>query len=515
MRNRLAPLVLLLVAATACHSDQHGASGSRDARLAGNGARGPDPILIRIPRVGGTVQAFLYPRLDSVIWVGSSTPIERTLGFDPEAGLLAIVGPDGEPARIDLRMGEVSVASHARLTSLSTADGTDIYGINARGSVVRLARSGDWTFSPPTPARAIFPEPNGELIVAGAREGETVVWRIHPPETRILDSVVLAFPLRGVRTRVGDLVYFGTDTGLVGVRARTLSLVPTIRLRSRVGAVAPTPSGDRIYVTLEGERGVSVIDRYTDQVSGEIPLPGTVSDLRMDPLGRYLMARPSHGDSAWVIAIGTDRVVGSVQTRWTEDLPTCAPDGAIAVTAGRDVVFVDGETLQSVRTVPDGAKDFWYFTFWNGFRPRAAGLDQPVSFTPPDTGHESTAATDSTHVDSAAHDTAHGAATPAAPPSVTPPPSAAVPPTPPAATPAPPKKPTTFTVSFAALLEEQKARDLANSIAVNGAKARVVEVQRAGKPVYRVVLGPYQTRDAAEQAGRAAQHPFWVYADEP
>ena len=499
-----------------------------DARLASGEVRGPDPILLRIPRGGGTARAYLYPKLDSVIWTGNATSVERVLGFDPEGGILGVVTAAGAPARIDLRLGEAAVAGSAKLAGLASANGTDIYGVTAQGGVVRLTRSGSWQFTPPIPARAAFPEMNGELMVAATRGGETTVWRIRPPEAKILDTTVLALPMRSgsAKAQVGDRLYFGADTGLVGVKTRDLSIVPPIHMRGEVTAVAPTPSGDRVYVTVDGEQGVSVIDRYTDKVSGEITLPGAVSELRMDPLGRYVIARPTHGDSAWVIAVATDRLVGSVQTKWTGDLPACAPDGAIAINTGQDVVFLDGETLQSVRTVAGGAKDFWYFMFWNGFRPRAPALDQPVSFAHADSDTARTG--DSTHKDTvgavatAGHDSSATAplptvhtvpsSAPANPANATSPPPAPI-----TATPAPARPanggPQRFIVSFAALLSDQKAHALADSITVNGAKARVVPAQRAGTTVYRVVIGPYPSREAAEQSGHAAQRTFWVYPE--
>jgi cell division septation protein DedD len=472
-------------------------------------------MLLRIPRTGGRARAYLYPKLDSAIWAGDATSIERVLGFDAEGGTLAIVNANGEPARLDLLMGEATLASKSRLVSLASTNGTDIYGVNSKGEVIRLTRSDDWKFTPSAPAKAVFPEGNGELVIASARGGETMVIRIHPPESKVLGSTVLRLPLRNVRAHVGDRVYFGTDTGLVGVKVRDLSIVPPIHLHDRVVALAPTPSGDRMYVAMDGENGVSIIDRYTDKVESEVKLPGAVAELRMDPLGRYVIARPVRGDSAWVIAVATDRLVGSVQTRWTADLPACAPDGAIAINTGQDVVFLDGETLQSVRTIVDGAKDFWYFMFWNGFRARAPGLDQPVSFARADT-IDSTAVHDSAHSDTTAgaitqpHDSTKVAAqpTPAAPaksPSVAPV----------VARPAGAVAQQTFLVSFATLLNEQKAREMARSISVNGAQARVIPTQRAGTMVYRVVLGPYPSRESAEQIGKAAQRVFWIYPSEP
>jgi cell division septation protein DedD len=67
-------------------------------------------------------------------------------------------------------------------------------------------------------------------------------------------------------------------------------------------------------------------------------------------------------------------------------------------------------------------------------------------------------------------------------------------------------------VSFAALLVEASAQQVAREITVDGQRARIVTTLREGMPVHRVVLGPYPTRAAAERVGRQAGRPYWVYA---
>ncbi len=480
-------------------------------------SRGPDPILIRLPRAGGAVRAYLYPRLDSVVWTGRTTSVDRVLGFDPEGGALAIVDAKGQPARVDLRLGESGVATKATLASLVAPIGAEIYGVDARGAAVRLSRGGDWSFTPPYPARAVFPQTDGGLVIAAQHGNEAVLWLMRPPDTKVRDTVVLPITMRSIHAQVGDRVYLATDTALVGVRGRDLSEVPSIRVRGHIVALAPTPSGDRIYVATAGDSSLSVVDRYTDKVASTIQLPGAISDLRMDGLGRYVLVRPARGDSAWVVAVATNHVVGSVRTKWSGDLPATAPDGAIALNSGRDVIFVDGETLQAVRTVAGGASDFWYFTFWNGFRARAAGVDQPVSFArtdsaPVDSSARATDSATNVAVDSVTRpaEPSHPVATPPAPAPTHPQP--AVPTTPPAPT-ASASAP--FTVSFAALLNEAKAHALADSIDVAGAHARVVPSQRAGTTIYRVVLGPYANRAAAEQIGRDSKRSYWVFPGQP
>jgi cell division septation protein DedD len=303
-----------------------------------------------------------------------------------------------------------------------------------------------------------------------------------------------------VRTQVGDRVYFTVDSGLVGIRVKDFSPVGAIQLESRVRAVAPTPSGDRLYVATLNDTSISVVDRYSEKVQSKIGLPQSPQDFRMDPLGRYLLVRFPQSDSAWVIAIGTNHVVGAVGTRWEADLPAVTPDGVLALLGSKDVTFVDPEKLTQKRAVADGAKDFWYFFAWDGFRPRARGLDQPVTFPSDSFPTDSTSASSTGAIQ-------QGSSPQSAADSA----RAVVPGT------SQPVKPASagFTVSFAALLSEEKARDLAATIMVNGTPAHVVATTTAGSSIFRVVMGPYPTRDEADKIGKASRREYWIYEGSP
>jgi hypothetical protein len=312
----------------------------------------------------------------------------------------------------------------------------------------------------------------------------------------VQDSTVLPLSGHAVRTQVGDRIYFTVDSGLVGVKAKDLSPAGAVELSSRVRALAPTPSGDRVYVATAADSAILIVDRYSGSVEPGVTLPAPPSDLRMDPLGRYLLARFPKVDSAWVIAIGNNHLVGAVATRWEPDLPAITPDGELAALGARDVTLLDPEKLTVKSTVADGAKDFWYFFAWNGFRPRPQGLDQPVTFPG-----------DSARADSTASSTAAGSASSTPPARDT---------TPPAVNPAaPPAATTGFTVSFAALLSEDKAQQLAATIKVGATPAHVVSTSTAGSPIFRVVMGPFATRDEADKVGRASRREYWIYEGSP
>ena len=496
MRTPLA-LALVLAAAACGPGDRSGPAAAHDAFPSSSTApRGPDLLVLRLPRSGGPVNVYAYPALDSIVWSSSDAApaIDHVLAFDDDAGLLAYVDSRGLPGRIDFRAGEIARATRTKLADLGSADASAIYGVTKEGSVLRLTPSGDWTLKPPQPARAVIPLMDGALVVLAALRGDsTEAWRLFPPESRLLDTVKIASSARAPHTEAGDRLYFAEKRTLIGFRLRDLQRVKHISLDATPRALAATPSGDRIYVVPDSGDVVAVVDRYREEVSTTIDLPGTPAGLRMDPLGRYLLVRAADEDSAWVIAVATNTLLGALPSKWREDLPYVAADGAIAVADGADVVFYGGTTLQPRKRVAKGAGDFWYGFAWSGFRPRAASLDQPVTFPVDSVDSTQGVPPESTGV---------------APRDTTRPPAAL----PPAATTPPTRG---WVVSFAALLSEERARLAASQIHVGSETARVVPTTRDGQTIYRVVLGPYPTREDADRVGRESRQNYWVYEGTP
>ena len=482
-------LLALVVALAACRSDRPADPANRTA-LSASAPRGPDNLVLRVAQKGGTARVYAYPRLDTIVWSAAAAPAPaRMLAFDDEAGRISYVDVRGLPVRIDFRQGGAGTVSRAKLTAITSTDGSSIYAIAADGAVQRYGESGTWKWKPPLAPRALFPQSDGSLLVLAERRDGSIVWRLRPPSTDVVDSVVLPKVDRTLRTQVGERLYLGAERELAGIRTRTMERTTSITMDEPIELLAATPSGDRVFVVTAGDSVIHIVDRYRERVTGEIELQRHVSELRMDPLGRYLLARPGGTDSAVVIALGTNRVVGALATGWRADLPFVAPDGGIAVAQGTDVYIVDGETLRSVARVRGGAADFWYPFRWTGFRPRAAALDRPVEFAGPSDSARAAQ-------DSLAMRTDSAAPSPAAPDTAA-------------------RRATGWTVSFAALLVPDKARELATQIRVGNETARVITAMRDGATIYRVVLGPYGTRDEAERVGRESRNTYWVYEGGP
>jgi hypothetical protein len=476
--RRSAWLGALLLVAACGRSDRSVASGTQGQASA---YAGPQALLLRIPRGGGAPRAHAFPRTDSIVWTGdpAPTPVE-VLAFDDESGSLAYKDAQGRAILLELRLGTITVDSNPKISNLASANGSAIFGIKPDGSVIRMTPTGEWLYKPPQPATALYPEPDGELLIAVGTGVKTRIIKVFPPERKVLEDI--AFPVASltVRTDLGDRLYLAVDSGLAVLRTRTMDWAPVIRTREPIVAMAASPSGDRIFALTDSRDEIQVIDRFKEAVTQRLELPGKAQDLRVDPFGRYVLAKSATHDSIWVVAIGTERVIGGVRGGWRADLPFVTYDGTIALSIGDDLVFVDGETLKTKGRIRGGGSDYWYPFLWDGFRPRAALLDEPVNFD--------SVKVDSTLVDSTASTGSNSADT---------------------------LGPKGFIVSFAAYIVEERARELASRIHVGGETARVVSSSRNGQTIFRVVLGPFLTREEADRAGRESRQSYWVFEGEP
>jgi hypothetical protein len=476
-------LIALALALVACRGgDRSDVPATRTVST--NPARGPDALLLRVPRNGGVARVTAYPQLDSTVWTSSDAApaLDRVLAFDADAGLIAAANTKGAPVWIDLRLGGVTTAGKGNVRGLTSVDGSTIYGAGTDGAVARFTPTGNWVFKTPQAARAVFPQANGSILVLGGRGDNARIWRVHPPDTTITDTLRAANVTGGAGAPLGDRVFLTrSPSDVISLRTRTLDLGAPIPLGHRPIAIETTPSGDRAYVALDSSATLIGIDPYQNRVVSRTTLPGMPRDIRVDPFGRYVLVRAATGDSVWVVSIGTDQVVRTVHSPWRGDVPFVAVDGAIVTIDGADVVLSGATDVR----VPGGASDFWYPFVWNGLRPRNAALDQQPTFAP-----------DSDTVVVALPAPAETTVVAPPPPPVD---SAKL----------------GFTVSFAVLLDEATARDRASRISVNGQTARVVTGMTAGTTVLRVVLGPFPTREEAERVGRAANHAYVVYTGAP
>lgn len=496
VRGRL--LSLSLLALVAC-SDSRGPSGEGVAAFAA--AYGQDPIALRVARGGGPVRAYQYPRLDTLIWTSTQSigGQARILAFDPEGGLEAYVDRGGVPGWVDLRVGTVRPSRTTKPTLLTSNDAWAIYSVTRDTIVHRSTPSGEWEFATSDPVRTLFPMPDGGLIVHTSNASGSKLIRLRPPERTVMDSANIPDPAYTALSPLGDRLYLAIGREVIALNTATFDETARVSFGSPVIALTTTPSGDRVFVATENSRNIEVLDRYSGERSEQVRLPGQAKDLRIDAFGRLLLARPDTGDSAWVIDVGTNRVVVTLPTQWRADLPNVGPDGAVATIAGRDVHFtIPGQPKPRI-IIRDGANEIWHFVYWNGFRTRASGLDEPVVFAV-DTSYYSAPRNDSLSIPTPklAGDTATQAPQVVLPDTTTRAPVV-----------------TQWSVQVAAVLSEDRAREIVRTIRVDGVTPRVVVSAVDGARVYRVVMGPFSSRAEADRIGRQSGRDYWVFEGVP
>jgi cell division septation protein DedD len=74
---------------------------------------------------------------------------------------------------------------------------------------------------------------------------------------------------------------------------------------------------------------------------------------------------------------------------------------------------------------------------------------------------------------------------------------------------------TQWSVQVAAVLSEERAREIVRTIRVDGVTPRVVASAVDGARVFRVVMGPFSSRAEADRVGRQSGRDYWVFEGVP
>lgn len=352
-----------------------------------------------------------------------------------------------------------------------------------------------------------MPLPDGAIVGYGQTSAGASLWRWVPPDTALSGEVPAARDGILASGAAGGRIWLAAPGTVQGVATAPLAEALTLPGLPRGAArdLVTTPSGSTAFALHEGAAAIEVVDRYRGTRVPDWSLPGQPRALRMDPSGRTLLVQPATGESAWAVDVATGSLRSTLSTSWRHDLPTVAPDGAVLTVLGPDVTVLDAETLQRRRTITSGAADWWLVAVWDGLSSRGvpsspttwAGID-----TAPTVPTDSVPASDS----AATADTSSSASEPI--------PVAGRAPT--AGAPSRGSEasgvatPTRWVVSFASLVSEEGAAQLAREIRATGAPARVLRADGARGAAFRVVLGPFATRDSAVRAGRTSGRQHWV-----
>lgn len=447
--------------------------------------------LLRLARGGGPVLAYDGRTLAPLDWRSEPLPpLAALVGSDPDGRRVVAVDAKRALLALDLGSRKARPLAAGAVAAAVGPDGT-IWAVDTALTVVAVSRRATARTARALGAapRAVFGTLTGRLLAldADGRRLRSVGGGQPGSDAAIPRGAVAA-------TMYGELAAVAADSGVVLVEPDRDREPRFVEVDGGVNAVVFSPSGHRLYVGTDTD-GIRILDRFDpEEERGRIALPGAVEALRMDRDGRWLLVRPTGRDSVWVVDLQREAPVAAIATGWATDLPRVSADGLVAVRWQQDLVLVNVGGRQPVEAarVAGGADDLWLVTDWSPVRKAAPARDSAVvavaDSTPPDLD---------ARIDSALAQPPAGADSAAAAPDEPPAEAAGL-----------------LYLQVSSSRNPAWANTLGAQLKQQGLKASVLAPAMPDEP-YRVVLGPYPTRDAADAAARTLGMPSFVITVAP
>jgi hypothetical protein len=421
-------------------------------------ARGLTPVtVLRIPRDGGMARLYRVPALDSAAWKAADKlpPVERPLGSAAEQGLVFVLDRKNNVAALDLDTRRVrNYLENVRYATLGP-DGA-LYVVDTANAVVQLVRRAPVRFRSKLQGKPtdLFGTMDGALVARlGGKQPalEFLGSDQAPTSTPIPDGQIAS-------TFLGDLVAVAADTTVVLYAPGRKTQPRSIPIEGDARAVLFSPSGHRLYVA-RAAAPLLVLDRFEASKLREIELPGPARELRGDLYGNWILVRPEQGDSVWVIDVGLGRFLGATAARWTADLPTVAPPHTLLVRRGDDLAALDlaATGFTELGRVTGGAADFWLPIAWHPAQDTELLEADSAMLAASDTG---------------------------------------------------PARPNVY-LQVSSSQNPTWANELSDKLSAAGLPASVLPPRRS-EEMFRVVLGPYATREQAMETSRKIGMPSFI-----
>ncbi len=282
--------------------------------------------------------------------------------MDLDERLIWVLDNQGQLLAVDLETRAVRRVAGKVAAAALGPDGS-VFLVDSARRVQHLIRRQPVPFHDPLPVlpRLVYGAVNEQLVALTAGSAPRLI-------TATADQEVHSEPLPSGEvgiTNWGDLVAVASDSGVrlyetAGQRGR--SSIASVRHARRVGF---SPSGHRIYVTQESPE-IRVYDRFSLKPLKTIGLPGMPREFRVDASGRWLLAHPITGDSLWVVDLATNTLSATVPGTWAADLPLVAGAATLLVRSGDDVLAYD--LLQAppkrIAELKTGGNDLWLAASW-------------------------------------------------------------------------------------------------------------------------------------------------------
>ncbi len=448
----LAPLAALVLAACSGETPPNPVKQAfADApRAAGHGTA----VAFRFAGDEPDARLYLISDLSQVTWrvEAGEEPLAEVLGIAPDDDLIYGRTSSNRLLSLDLVTGRARTVDSNVAWATVGPDGST-YVVHLDGSVGQVEHRSTvtWPDTVTGTVTGIWGAARGRLLVLVNADSGRQLLTLAPSQAPIRHDVP---PGEFAISRWGRLAVAVTENGLIMFDPFDSTEVE-VELARRPRMITISPSAHRVYAVLGDE--LVAVDRFSRRVQNRLRLPSGAAGLRAGPMGKRLLVRTEISDSVSVIDLRTFEVQGTVASSWNEDLPAVGTDGTILTQLGGDVVAIAAEALTEVARTQARPEDHWLLAAWN---PRRTTLEFAQDNQPA--------------VEQAGQ---------------------------------------VLYVQVSSSRNPVWAEHFSDELRAAGMHASVLAPDSTDD-LYRVVLGPYKTRQAAEADGRQLGRPFWILTKE-
>jgi len=415
------------------------------------------PVAFRFPtRRGNDTKLYRLPDFEEINWrfEASRSPTKSVVGFASDQDLIYVLTEADELSALDLTSGRIRIVDTTVVLAAMSPAGTPVL-VREDGTVASVAyrTAVPWSTEFTTVPSAIWVAARDRLIALVPVENGQVL-ELHAdgqsPVSQPVPDGDVTVSSWGIAAAVTH------DSGLVLIDPSDPAAQRLVPLAGQLQFAVFSPSAHRVFVA--DDRGeLYSIERLTLTVLDRLTLPGTATAAKVDPWGRSLLLRPAVGDSVWVIDLAKWTLARTIPGEWDKGLPLVAADGCILIRRSDQVPSLSDDSLEVAGSTADPRVDQWLVAAWDPRRPALeAGREGEV---------ETQQASQIIYV------------------------------------------------QVSSTSNPDWATDLAANLRRAGMQASVLPPERADEP-YRVVMGPYPTREAAEATRRRLNMPSWIFTQD-
>ena len=451
-------LVLLLIGVpfvAAC-----GDPGEHSVRQAFMEAKNADSVpgpsvVFRLPSQRETaIHVYYLPDFSESEWQFDSRLLRnaKMIGFGNESTQLYLLSADSQVITLDLVSGAVQVLDTAHV-ALATLGPTDIpYVAYPNGSIgtIRGRRSQRWEASFSTTPTKIWGTTRDRLLALHEADDLFELTVVSEEDSEEVGTVQIRSDLYDVNDWA-DVVAVAVDSTVTIMRTVDGSVDAQATVGGKITAVAFSTAGHRVYVATETP-SLHIVSRFDGTILSSFSVASRIDDIRVDFRGRQILFKPETEDTVWVADALAPQMIMRVASSWNEDLPAIAPDGTLLVRRNGFVIALEAQTGTEVARIEDSGSR-WIASQWDPRRPTLQAAEEVEASEAPD-GQS-------------------------------------------------------MFVQLLATSNRERAEERARDFRDAGLDAVVLN-PNGFDDRYRVVLGPFLTRDEADNIGRRLGQPYFI-----